>query len=207
MKANQLIILMILLTLTGCSVSKSVSTKPIAVSTETTFLNGSRNESIVNRHLKPLERPQVRFEIERAIWHADSAWVVMRVAIPHRSILRKECFMAQITLQVPDGIMELGELTLDSGNFVPDNNKGVEINSRPKRISCLYLSWRFAWDDRMKTHADMTVFTRLTDGRHLFLYQPLTLPLFWCDDREENLFWPKSTGIPEEALLERSPFE
>ena len=35
----------------------------------------------------------------------------------------------------------------------------------------------------------------------------LMLPLFWIDDTERELFWPQSAGIPEEALLDRSPFE
>ena len=51
------------------------------------------------------------------------------------------------------------------------------------------------------------VFASLTDGRHLFQYLPLMLPLFWIDDTERELFWPQSAGIPEEALLDRSPFE
>lgn len=33
------------------------------------------------------------------------------------------------------------------------------------------------------------------------------LPLFWIDDTEDEFYWPRSAEIPEEALLDRSPFE
>ena len=103
--------------------------------------------------------------------------------------------------------MELGEVTLDSGGFTPDTTGEVEFATRSGQGRSLYLSSRFVWDERMAHNADITVFARLTDGRHLFYYQPLTLPLHWCDDTEQGLFWPRSAGIPEDALLERSPFE
>ena len=103
--------------------------------------------------------------------------------------------------------MELGELSLDSGHFLPDGEGDVDVVTRPGRMQNLYLSWRFAWDERMRMHTFITVFASLTDGRHLFQYLPLMLPLFWSDDTERELFWPQSAGIPEEALLDRSPFE
>ena len=138
--------------------------------------------------------------IERAVWHVDSAWVVVRVTIPHRSIRRSECFKAMSVLQVPEGIMELGELTLDSGHFTPDKeDEGVDVATRPGRMQNLYLSWRFAWDERMRTNAFIAVFPSLTDGRHLFRYLPLMLPIFWCDDSKQEFVWPQSAGIPEET--------
>ena len=166
----------------------------------------TEDADLVNRRLKPLERPQVRFGVERAVRHADSAWVVVRVTIPHRSIRRGECFKATCILQAPEGLMELGELTLDSGHFTPDEEGGVDVVTRPGRMQNLYLSWRFAWDERMRMNSFIVVFASLTDGRHLFQYLPLMLPLFWCDDTEDEFFWPQSAGIPAEALLEHSPF-
>ena len=162
---------------------------------------------MVNRRLKPLERPQVRFDVERAILHGDSVWVVVRATIPHRSIRRGECFKAISVLQASEGIMELGELSLDSGHFMPDGEGDVDVVTRPGRMQNLYLSWRFAWDERMRMNTFIVVFASLTDGRHLFEYLPLMLPLFWIDDTEDEFYWPRSTGIPEETLLDRSPFE
>ena len=102
--------------------------------------------------------------------------------------------------------MELGELTLDSGHFMPDEEGDVDVATRPGQMQNLYLSWRFAWDERMRMNSFIVVFASLTDGRHLFQYLPLMLPLFWCDDTEDEFFWPQSAGIPAEALLEHSPF-
>ena len=119
--------------------------------------------------------------------------------------------------------MELGELSLDSGHFLPDEDGDVAVATRPGRMQNLYLSWRFAWDERMRMNTFIVVFASLTDGRHLFQYLPLMLPLFWemvssvklystnslfwIDDTEDEFYWPRSAEIPEEALLDRSPFE
>lgn len=199
-------ILLLLLTLAGCATTRSIDSPPLVVAAEATS-PGSADAKRVNRRLKPLERPQVRFAMERAVCRADSAWVVVRITVPHRSLRRGECFAAQCVLHTHDGFMELGEVTLDSGGFTPDTTGEVEFATRSGQGRSLYLSSRFVWDERMAHNADITVFARLTDGRHLFYYQPLTLPLQWCDDTEQGLFWPRSAGIPEDALLERSPFE
>ena len=205
MKTRLWIASVLLLAATGCaSTRKAAEIDPTFVASESTWLY--RDAEVVNRRLKPLERPQVRFEVEHAIRHADSVWVVARVTIPHRSIRRGECFKATCVLQAPEGLMELGELSLDSGHFLPDGEGDVDVVTRPGWMQNLYLSWRFAWDERMRMHTFITVFASLTDGRHLFQYLPLMLPLFWSDDTERELFWPQSAGIPVEALLDRSPF-
>lgn len=206
MKIKYLIAFILLLAATSCAgTRKSAELDPTFAASESTWLY--RDAEVVNRRLKPLERPQVRFEVEHAIRHADSVWVVARVTVPHRSIRRGECFKAMSVLQAPEGIMELGELSLDSGHFMPDEEGDVDVTTRPGRMQNLYLSWRFAWDERMRMNTFIVVFASLTDGRHLFQYLPLMLPLFWIDDTERELFWPQSAGIPEEALLDRSPFE
>ena len=82
----------------------------------------------------------------------------------------------------------------------------VDVVTRPGRMQNLYLSWRLALDERMRMHLHHGSASS-TDGRHLFQYLPLMLPLFWSDDTgERELFWPQSAGIPVEALLDRSPF-
>ena len=206
MKTRLWIAFVLLLAATGCaSTRKSAELDPRFVASESTWLY--RDAEVVNRRLKPLERPQVRFEVEHAILHGDSVWVVVRVTIPHRSIRRGECFKGMSVLQASEGIMELGELTLDSGHFTSDKEEGVDVATRSGRMQNLYLSWRFAWDDRMRMNAFIAVFPSLTDGRHLFQYLPLMLPLFWIDDTEDEFYWPRSAEIPEEALLDRSPFE
>ena len=116
-------------------------------------------------------------------------------------------FKAISVLQASEGIMELGELSLDSGHFMPDEEGDVDVTTRPGRMQNLYLSWRFAWDERMRMNTFIVVFASLTDGRHLFQYLPLMLPLFWIDDTKDEFYWPRSAGIPEEVLLDRSPFE
>ena len=190
MKIRRLVAFILLLAATGCaSTRKSAELDPTFVASESTWLY--RDAEVVNRRLKPLERPQVRFDVEHAILHGDSVWVVVRATIPHRSIRR----------------MELGELSLDSGHFLPDEEGDVAVATRPGRMQNLYLSWRFVWDERMRMNTFIVVFASLTDGRHLFEYLPLMLPLFWIDDTEDEFYWPRSAGIPEEALLDRSPFE
>ena len=206
MKINHLIVFLLLLAATGCaSTRKSAEIAPTFVASESTWLY--RDAEVVNRRLKPLERPQVRFDVEHAILHGDSVWVVVRATIPHRSIRRGECFKAISVLQASEGIMELGELSLDSGHFMPDEEGDVDVTTRPGRMQNLYLSWRFAWDERMRMNTFIVVFASLTDGRHLFEYLPLMLPLFWSDDTEDEFYWPRSAEIPEEALLDLSPFE
>ncbi len=206
MKTRLWIASVLLLAATGCaSTRKSAEINPPFVASESTWLY--RDAEVVNRRLKPLERPQVRFEAEHAILHGDSVWVVVRATIPHRSIRRGECFKGMSVLQASEGIMELGELTLDSGHFTSDKEEGVDVATRSGRMQNLYLSWRFAWDDRMRMNAFIAVFPSLTDGRHLFQYLPLMLPLFWIDDTEDEFYWPRSAEIPEEALLDHSPFE
>ena len=184
MKINHLIAFLFLLAATSCaSTRKSTEINPPFVASESTWLY--RDAEVVTRRLKPLERPQVRFDVEHAILHGDSVWVVVRATIPHRSIRRGECFMAISVLQDGD----------------------VAVATRPGRMQNLYLSWRFAWDERMRMNTFIVVFASLTDGRHLFQYLPLMLPLFWIDDTEDEFYWPRSAEIPEEALLDRSPFE
>ena len=204
MQIRLLITFVLLLSAGSASSRKSSGTGPAFVVSESTWLY--RDAEVVTRRLKPLERPQVRFDVEHAILHGDSVWVVVRATIPHRSIRRGECFKAISVLQASEGIMELGELSLDSGHFLPDEDGDVAVATRPGRMQNLYLSWRFAWDERMRMNTFIVVFASLTDGRHLFEYLPLMLPLFWIDDTERELFWPQSAGIPEEALLDRSPF-
>ena len=93
MKINHFIVFLFLLAATSCaSTRKSTEINPPFVASESTWLY--RDAEVVNRRLKPLERPQVRFEVEHAILHGDSVWVVARATIPHRSIRRGECFRA-----------------------------------------------------------------------------------------------------------------
>lgn len=171
MKIRHLIAFILLLAATSCaSTRKSAEIDPTFVASESAWLY--RDAEVVHRRLKPLERPQVRFEVEHAIRHADSVWVVVRVTIPHRSIRRGECFKAMSVLQAPEGFMELGELSLDSGHFLPDEEGDVDVATRRGRMKHLYLSWRFAWDECMRMNTFIALFASLTDGRHLFEYQP-----------------------------------
>ena len=82
MKIKHLIAFILLLAATSCAgTRKSAELDPTFAASESTWLY--RDAEVVNRRLKPLERPQVRFEVEHAIRHADSVWVVARVTVPH----------------------------------------------------------------------------------------------------------------------------
>ena len=45
-----------------------------------------RSYRIIHGKLRPLERPQVRFAIEKALIEEDSCWVLLRVTVPDQSI-------------------------------------------------------------------------------------------------------------------------
>ena len=118
MKIRHLIASVLLLAASGCATSRRLAEiEPTFAATESTWLHGSEDADVVNRRLKPIERPQVRFEVERAVWHVDSAWVVVRVTIPHRSIRRSECFKAMSVLQVPRGHHGTGRTDTRLGPF------------------------------------------------------------------------------------------
>ena len=87
MKIKHLIAFILLLAATSCAgTRKSAELDPTFAASESTWLY--RDAEVVNRRLKPLERPQVRFEVEHAIRHADSVWVVARVTVPHQMCIR-----------------------------------------------------------------------------------------------------------------------
>lgn len=107
-------------------------------------------------------------------------------------------------LQAPGSATHGARSVFDSGHFMPDEEGDGDVTTRPGRMQNLYLSWRFAWDERMRMNTFIVVFASLTDGRHLFQYLPLTLPLFWIDDTERELFCrsrPNPRGGPARSFL------
>ena len=84
MKIRRLVAFILLLAATSCAgTRKSAELDPTFAASESTWLY--RDAEVVNRRLKPLERPQVRFEVEHAIRHADSVWVATYITGCHAS--------------------------------------------------------------------------------------------------------------------------
>lgn len=116
MKIRRLVAFILLLAATGCaSTRKSAELDPTFVASESTWLY--RDAEVVNRRLKPLERPQVRFEVEHAIRHADSVWVVARVTVPHRSIRQRRVFQGYECSSSPRGHHGAGRIVSRLGPF------------------------------------------------------------------------------------------
>lgn len=195
----------------------SLSCGPMHTHTSTTIAaseskrQGTKEEAKLHRKLKPLLRPQIRFEIERAIKNNDSCWVVVCITIPYASIRKHELFSAKSVLHTPEGFMELNEMTLDARTQTECEDScqspQTEIDTRSGSISYLYYSSKFIYDERMERHADISIITSLTDGRYTFYYSPIVLPVYWNRDCRANPLWPLSESFPADTLLRTSPFE
>lgn len=168
----------------------------------------------LHKKFKPLERPQVRYAIERAVKTADSCWVLMRIAIPYKSIWKKEFYSVDMIFHVPAGVMELGNFSLDSRTHKKktdsdpdDDSPSVDIETRAGHIEYLYYSAKFAYDERMEENAEILLMPRLSNERYLFGYEAMVLPLYWIDDEAGGPFWSECAGLPQEALLDTSPIK
>lgn len=167
----------------------------------------------LHKKLKPLERPQVRYTVERAVKTADSCWVLVRIAIPYKSIWKKEFYSVDMIFHVPEGVMELGNLSLDSRTHKKktDSDCGeftsVDVETRAGHIEYLYYSVKFAYDERMKENAEILLIPRLSNERYIFGYEATVLPLYWIDDEAGGMFWSECAGLPQEVLLESSPIK
>lgn len=60
----------------------------------------------------------------------------------------------------------------------PKHTLQTERNIRFDRISYLYYSSKFIYDERMERHADSSLFTSLTNRQYPFSYTPVALPAF-----------------------------
>lgn len=161
----------------------------------------------MHRRMKPLQRPQVRFDMERAVRSGDSCWVVVRITLPHRSVQKRELYSAQFVLNTPDAYMEMGTLTFDAGSRQEkdddsDENQGLEIRTRSGRINYLYYSTKFAYDERMEQCTDITVFPCISDRWYCFYYSSVKLPVFWVGDGSCNTLWEQAALLPDAVLLD-----
>lgn len=165
----------------------------------------------LHKKFKPLERPQVRYTVERAVKTADSCWVLVRIAIPYKSIWKKELYSVDMVFHVPEGVMELGSLSLDSRSRKKetDSDSGefpsVDIETRAHHVEYLYYSVKFAYDERMERNAEILLMPCLSNERYLFGYEATVLPLYWIDDEAGGMFWSECAGLSQQALLEVSP--
>ena len=122
----------------------------------------------------------MRFEVG-TILHGDSVWVVARATIPLPLDPPRGVFQGDDAFFKPrKASWELGELgRLDSGHFMPDE-EGKTWMWQPVPDGCRTSICRGALPGT-RQHADECphrgLCKSLTDGRHLFQYLPLMLPL------------------------------
>lgn len=87
---------------------------------------------IIHGKLRPLERPQVRFAIEKALIEEDSCWVLLRVTVPDQSIRKHERYNACVMLSTVDGILNFPEQILTTTAVFPKQTS-VETVRKHKR--------------------------------------------------------------------------
>ena len=195
----------------GCKTTAPL--EPITA-VETMAYDASPEVLKLHKKFKPLERPQVRYTIERAVKTADSCWVLVRIAVPYKSIWKKELYSVDMVFHVPAGVMELGSLSFDSRNHrketdsdAGDELSSVNIETRTNHIEYLYYSTKFAYDERMEENAEILLMPRLSNERYFFGYEATVLPLYWIDVEEDGPFWSECAGLPQAALLDSSPIK
>ncbi len=133
------------------------------------------------------------------------------MAIPFKSIRKKELFTCKIDLLTPHGFMELNEISLDSESGIDrkdySDERSVDVETRSRRISYLYYSSKFKYDPRMEKNATIEIFPILRNKQYTFYYSQQTLPIYWLDNSEVNPFWTIASRLAGEELLTTSPFE
>lgn len=210
MKQSVWLVVVLLCLCAGCR-----TTAPLEPVTAVEGMDYDVSPEILKLHkkLKPLERPQVRYTVERAVKTADSCWVLVRVAIPYKAIWKKEFYSVDMIFHVPEGMMELGNLSLDSRTHKKKEgsdsgeNPSVDVETRANHIEYIYYSTKFAYDERMEENAEILLIPRLSNERYIFGYEATVLPLYWIDDEEEGLFWSECADLPQEVLLDSSPIK
>lgn len=125
--------------------------------------------------------------------------------------MKKELYSADMFFHVPEGVMELGHLSLDAGNFEEATDtvgfSSVDLDTRRGHIEYLYYSSKFSYDERMEENAEIIVIPTLFDGRDCFCYEATVLPVYWVDDFAGDRFWFRCADLPQDTLLDSSPLK
>lgn len=212
MKQSVWLVVVLLCLCAGCKTTAMSDSKPITA-VETMDYDVSPEVLKLHKKLKPLERPQVRYTVERAVKTADSCWVLVRIAVPYKAIWKKELYSVDMIFHVPEGVMELGNLSLDSRNHKKKGGSdggeypSVDVETRAGHIEYIYYSSKFAYDERMEKNAEILMIPRLSNERYIFGYEATVLPLYWIDDEEDGRFWSECADLPQEFLLDSSPIK
>lgn len=174
----------------------------------------------VMRRLKPLERARAGFRIEQALHVGDSMWVVIRIALPHGAIRRKELletsFLLLSDLNRPNAQFALTELNrislfderIEGDGLVrkpdadPEEATQQEFKLRKRRVVYLYYSCKIPYDPYFEEHPSIAVSSALIKGDLCFFYQDLALPFAWNNDPKE---WKQAEALPQQALLDYNP--
>lgn len=178
-------------------------------------VSASEHDAVIQRRLKPLERPRVGFQIEQAAHVGDSLWVVIRIAIPHRAIRSREClhtiFVLHTDMRAPAPVyLELNTLQLfdekiEHSSVVKRTDPDAasqKLASRSNRMQYLYYSSKFPYDERLEGHLYIAVSTSLVKKGYFYKYQDLSLPFAW---RTSPGAWAGADKVQEEDLLDHSP--
>lgn len=204
------IAVIILFTVTSCGTGRKAAKNPVT-GYEAAGTVSQKETDKLHKRFKPLQRPQVRFNIEKSVLSGDSCWVAVRMAVPYKSVQRREIYSAQFILNTADAYMELGELTFDARHRAPHEKEEsgeestVDITTRAGHLCYLYYSVKFAYDERMGQCTDITIWPSVANKRYAFYYMPVTLPLYRQDSSTCGELWKQVSALPQAILLETLP--
>lgn len=172
---------------------------------------------IIHGKLRPLERPQVRFAIEKALIEEDSCWVLLRVTVPDQSIRKHERYNACVMLSTVDGILNFPELNLDNDSGLPEVDErsdseetqedtiveSLEIDARKGSPGYAYMSFRFCYHPSMEGNgAIISILPSLETKRYFFQHSPVELPVLWSYN---PAMWKRAQQLPQFILLDKRP--
>lgn len=164
------------------------------------FLQGAENktnyeeDAEIHRLYKPLERPQIRFNVIHAEQSGDSCWVVIRISVPYQAVEKGERFIAKI-------FSEIAPATV-TWEYSLNKMQGTPLDMSPGEIRCCYYSTKFAYTPRISDNFHYTISATIQNENYKYKYQPLTLPVY-CHTFE--LEWEGADKLPRDIILNDSP--
>lgn len=212
MKRLFLLLFVLLLLRSPCRAQQDeVKTPPLFSSEDF----ASKDDAVVQRRLKPLERPRVGFRIEQAAHVGDSLWIVVRISIPHGAIRARECLHTTFLLHTDPRNADPGYLELNTIQLFDERIKHTsavkqadgetvskKFTPRSNRTMYLYYSSKFPYIEGLEGYLSVEVITRLTKKGYRYNYQNLALPFIW---RTSPDAWKGADKVQDEDLLDHSP--
>jgi uncharacterized protein YceK len=202
--------------MSGCATVR----KPGNASDTRIYMNEANNSDTnndyreIHKKLRPLERPQVKYAIESALVEGDSCWVLLRITVPDKSMMKHERYNARIELSTEYGVLDFPELSFDNDSGLPDSGNGgesdeesieksIEIDTRKGKPSYAYLGFRFCYHSSMKGNGTLiSISPSLETKRYFFLYLPIELPVRWSVN---STIWKRVQKLPQFILLDKNP--